>query len=244
MGVERIEASTASRGWAGNKGTIVPWGGTAELYASDGVTVLQHVQIEPGMLVRYDTASKLLVAFHPTSQHRPRVWRHYLFGVAMWISVVAVAGATVAIWPWSHKTLISLIFGGQGSDIGGVAWPTLIFIALMLFMLMRPGKLREYARSEEKRYRFGAERWSKTRRVTMCARFGFVHIWNLVIPFAIVVALMLAGAYLMWVYLRAYRQTRDPDFATEVATDAHAAYNRIALAVLVVVLAATFVTSL
>jgi hypothetical protein len=162
--------------------------------------------------------------------------RYYLYGVGMWIVILAVAVLLGWALPPLRLSVVSLVAAAFGSghyndpanvSLGG--WPYYAFITLAAFMLASGDRIYRYARREEEQYRKGSEHWSPGRRVSSCVRFGLIHFWNLVIPLSAVVALMLAGAYLMGIYLARYRKTLNQEIALATATHAHVAYNRVVL---------------
>lgn len=175
------------------------------------------------------------------AQSYPSRIKLYFAAICIWVSIIVIGGLISAYVPFMHYSLWTLCFGGFGSKgpagSAGPSWPYLVFIALIFVLLARPGRLKKAAEREEIAYRKGAEHWTNGQRAWSCVRFGFIHVWNIVIPFGFVIALMFGGAYLMIVYLRAYRRTHIQSYAVEVATRAHAAINMVALTVISLALA-------
>jgi len=169
--------------------------------------------------------------------------RTYL-GALLLIAAVIVSGLLlIAAIPFLKNSIWTLIFGNFGSGgSDGIAWPVLVFIALIFVFIGRPKAMRRAAKREEVQYRVGSEDWSAKQRAWSCVRFGFAHVWNIVVPFAFVVSLMGAGGYFMVVYLQTYRGSHSPALALEAATDAHVAYNRIFLGFVACVITAVYLT--
>lgn len=162
--------------------------------------------------------------------------RYYVYAVGLWVLIIAIAGGLSFLFPPLQTSLLSFVvslFGSgdynqsAGSLLDG--WPIFIFGIIMVSILGKKERIYRYAQAEEEDYRLGAEKWSWSRRVWMCLRFGAVHFWNIIISFALVIALAVAGVYLMVIYLRRYRETGSRTVAVAAATHAHVAYNRVAL---------------
>jgi hypothetical protein len=112
---------------------------------------------------------------------------------------------------------------GSSDTTAGTFWSwliplvfvSLVFIALPLF-----------ANAEERMFRSGAQHWSTGKRLLKIVQFGLVHA-VIGIPIGVALALSVGGAYFMFVYLRAYRQTYSTSLATLESTRAHTAYNAV-----------------
>lgn len=155
---------------------------------------------------------------------------HYTFAAVTWITVVAAAVTIGQVWAFSHNSLVSLVFGDTtGQSPTGSPWPLFAFSLATFGLLLWPKVIRKFAFAEERDYRAGAESWSWKRRTRKTVTFSLVHIWNLVIPFAVVIALIIASVYLMAVYLLAYRASGTTLEATAASTMAHVAFNRMFL---------------
>jgi hypothetical protein len=169
----------------------------------------------------------------------------------MWALIVAVTGVLSWAFPPLRTSILSLVlslFGGgsynqsSGSILDG--WPIFLFGLVMVAVLSKKERIYRYAQEEEEDYRLGAERWSWGRRTWMCAKFGAAHFWNVIISFALVIALALGGVYFMVIYLRRYRETGSRTVAVAASTHAHVAYNRVALVFFGLLLGGLLIASL
>lgn len=188
-----------------------------------------------------DGRARRVIVRRPETPYPPW-WQHYLLAVGMWITIIGLGGLLRLAFPVLRYSLWTAAFGysshTSAGGISGVSWPVLIFLLVVGTTLLVPRIIWRAARREEERYRRYAERWSFLQRAESCIRFGLAHVWNFVIPFAYVLALIVGGAYLMSVYLRAFRRTKSQAYAVEVATRAHVAYNRVVLAAIAIILVA------
>jgi uncharacterized iron-regulated membrane protein len=98
-----------------------------------------------------------------------------------------------------------------------------------------------FAQTEERMFRFGAERWSGRKRVAKSVQFGLAHA-IIGIPIGVALALSIGGGYFMWCYLRRYKATGRPYEAMMESTRAHAAYNTEIVLVLLLAFATLAVT--
>lgn len=171
-------------------------------------------------------------------------WRH-LWPVP-WVlgGVLVVASLALQVpgldWGWWSAV------GGSGNPVfgssdrtAGTVWEWLV---PLVFVVMLIPALPLFAYAEERAFRCGAEAWGRRRRVAKVVQFGLVHA-VIGIPIGVAAALSVGGAYFMAVYLRAYRRHDDADVATLESTRAHTAYNACIIAVVLVAVGVSVVTS-
>jgi hypothetical protein len=165
------------------------------------------------------------------------------------LMVLATIGAVVSIvygmwfaFEWMRYSVVTAallllpINEDARSDISsGVI---MIYLLLLIWRLRSrkgagrssaPKGLLRAAILEEQWFRSGCESWPRSKQVYSCIFFGFVHLWNLVVPVAVVVALMFGGAVMMMVYLRAHRNSGDVVTATLTSSRFHCDYNETVL---------------
>lgn len=163
---------------------------------------------------------------------RPHWW-DYLRSAGVLAAVFATAALIKTALPFTGTAVLDLMLPGHdgGGTLGAIhAVITAVMCALIAVPLLWPRLIRQFAAREEMAYRWGSENQSWPQRLGRQARFGAVHLLNLIVPIALAVALAGAGLYLLAVYLRTYRLTGDNYTAVVASTRAHVAYNRVALA--------------
>jgi len=151
--------------------------------------------------------------------------------------VVTTAALLVQIpglsWGWWTA------LGGEGNPVFGSNDQTrgtpLEWLLPMVFIVLLVPALPLFALREEQLFRQGAESWSKRRRALMAVAFGLVHT-AVGIPIGVALALSIGGAYFQFVYLRQFRRTGRQRDAVLESTRAHATYNGVIVAMVLVVL--------
>jgi len=195
-----------------------------------------------------------LHAWRHTQPIRPTT-RHYVSALGA-LAVVATTALTLTTVPMLDVSIIGLVarlltdvpilaepeLGSVASRAETVA--VLAFLGLVIFLHTgrKSGRgVNHYAMKEERAYRAGAESWSWPRRAWVTLRFGLAHIWNLIIPLGVALALALGGAWFLAAYLRAHRASGSRVTALQHSAAVHAAYNTL---LLVVILPAAIIGSI
>lgn len=166
-------------------------------------------------------------------------WRHVVLAPFVLVVVLVVAGLLIQlpVLRWGWWTAI----GGIGNPVTGGTEQTsgtaLEWLVPLAFLLVLLPAIPLFAQAEERMFRFGAESWSRPKRVAKAIQFGLAHA-IIGIPIGVALALSIGGGYFMWCYLRRYRATHRPYEAMMESTRAHATYN----VEIVVVLLLAFVT--
>jgi len=165
-------------------------------------------------------------------------WRH-IWPVPFVLAGVLIVAIPLLMVPplrWGWWSAI----GGDGNPIFGSSNATMntvwAWLIPLIFMTLVLAALPLFTNAEERMFRFGAERWDTRQRVIKVLQFGLIHA-VIGIPVGVALALSVAGAYLMAVYLRSYALTDSPAEATLESTRAHTAYNALIIVVVAVVVA-------
>ncbi len=95
---------------------------------------------------------------------------------------------------------------------------------------------------EEQAFRSGSEKWSWPQRVRASLICGVIHITNIWYSMAAGIALGLTGFGFLLVYHWYYQKTKNQAIATAASATIHAAYNMMALALIVVVIPVSIFT--
>ncbi|HRK94055.1 MAG TPA: hypothetical protein PK096_01675 [Candidatus Saccharibacteria bacterium] len=165
----------------------------------------------------------------------------------VWVlmTIACVVATTYGVWflfDWTHFSVVTAVISIMPvSDAVGVyilgGCMLLYFFGLMRVVsageksrkggkkAKKPTGFLKAALSEELWFRSGCETWPWYRRAYSCVFFGLVHLYNLVVPVAVTIALMLGGAVMMVVYLREYRKTGSSTAATLASGLFHRDYN-------------------
>ena len=165
-------------------------------------------------------------------------WRHVwpvpfvltgVIGVAT--ALVMVPGLDIGWWT---------LLGGTGNPVFGMSDSTagtaLEWIIPLAFIALLIPALPLFAYSEERMFRYGAERWSRRRRAWKLVQFGLVHAL-IGIPLGAALALSVGGTYFMAVYLRRFRTAGSRADATYESARAHTVYNGIIVVLVLVAIA-------
>jgi hypothetical protein len=152
--------------------------------------------------------------------------RHFLLCWPALIGVVVAASLLLAVpglsWGWWSA------IGGVGSPVFGVSenssGSALEWLIPLVFAVMLIPALPLFAEAEERRFRSGAEEWSRGRRVWRAMQFGLVHC-VIGIPIGVGIALSIGGLYFTWAYLRGYRNGGSQAAGVAESTRSHLAYN-------------------
>lgn len=166
-------------------------------------------------------------------------WRHVWPVPVVLAGVVAAASLLMLVpgldWGWWSA------FGGEGNPVFGSSEATagtfVEWAIPAIFVVLLIPTLPLFAYAEERMFRRGAQNWSRPHRVVKVIQFGLVHAL-IGIPVGTALALSIAGAYFMRVYLREFSTTASGEGATLESTRAHTAYNACVLAIVAVVVVA------
>ncbi len=183
---------------------------------------------------------------------KPRFRRwHYAWAVPMVVVFIGLVQLQIMLVPASRHTILSTI----GMAAGKFGFIPVLAAVLALWFASREldkrlfdepegtslarhtfGFFNKAAVSEEQAFREGSEHWTPHQRAMSCVIFGAIHMTNLIYPLATILPLAIGGAIFMHRYLRVYDATRFRRYAVLEASVLHRVYNRVALAVIVVVL--------
>lgn len=165
--------------------------------------------------------------------------------VAILVTIGAVIATVLAVWhsvDWTQHSIVSALVSllplRESTQGRIVQLIVVLYVAFIVWRLRskkgtatgnKPSGFLRAAMLEEQWFRSGCESWSWPRRVYSCAYFGAIHLLNYVVPVAAAVALMLGGAVMMGVYLRAYHTTGSTVSATLTSSRFHRDYNETVL---------------
>src|SRR3954449_9459012 len=160
--------------------------------------------------------------------------RHFVLAPLALTAVIVVVIALVQVpglsWGWWTA------LGGLGNPVTGTTEQTtgtaFEWIIPLVFLVLLTPALPLFAETEERIFRFGAEKRTAWGRVRRSFEFGLAHAL-IGIPIGAALGLSVGGMYFTWSYLRAYRRTGSALEATLESTSAPLASNAVVLTIII-----------
>ena len=177
-------------------------------------------------------------------------WWHFAIALASILTVIALVVLLIEI-PVMSISLLSIftdvvdafadLILGRDVDVSRIIFLVILFSFIFLrytLVSREEGKpsllsaLPAYAMREEREYRAGSEKWSLIDKIRACTIFGLMHLSMIIVPLGVAIALSVAGAICMAVYLAAYKRGSSVEGALIQAAVVHTAHNLFALALM------------
>lgn len=191
---------------------------------------------------------------HATADNLQQVKRYRLLGPMILGLVFSIIIFLLKVFPalsWSpYRAMRDILAGTVG------VWPGTILSIIGLIVAIRllssgvgsdstqGGFIARAALYEEQWFRAGSEDWTHAQRAYSCVAFGAIHFINVFYPIVTLIALSVAGACFMAVYLKEYRRSQSTELATLASTQVHASYNRAAFVVFFIAVTIAFIVDI